>query len=343
MGKTPKSEELNVLMQMFNNLSASDKKTFLDSLNKSEDRDNILETIKAKEINACPHCKSIHFVKNGTKNGTQRYLCRDCKKSFVTESGTILYRTQKDIEVWKKYIHCMINKYPLRKCAKECDITLYTAFIWRHKILDALQNMMNEVELDGIVEADETFTTISYKGNHKNFKLPRKAHQRGTKASKRGLSREQVCIPCGVNLNGLSIAKISNLGRPGLRDIQKVLGNRIKKDSVFVTDSLRAYQKLSFDMELNHIRIPRNKRSVGTFNIQVINNYHARLKDLIICRFKGVATKYLNNYLVYHNFVNFSKETEDEKESILLKFISETGCNTRTYNLSKRNPVPLLN
>ena len=343
MGKTSKPEELNVLMQMFNNLSVSDKKIFLSFLDKDKNEDRISEIIKTKEVVACPHCNSSHFVKNGTKKGVQRYLCRDCKKSFVTESGTILYRTQKDIEVWKKYIHCMINKYPLRKCAKECDITLYTAFIWRHKILDALQNMMNDVELDGIVEADETFTTISYKGNHKNFKLPREAHKRGTKASKRGLSREQVCIPCGVNLNGLSIAKVSNLGRPRLKDIQKVLGNRIKKDSVLVTDSLRAYQKLSFDMELNHIRIPRKRHSVGTFNIQVINNYHARLKDLIINRFNGVSTKYLNNYLVYHNFVNFAKETEEEKEHILFRFISETNCNTRTYNLSERNPIPLLN
>ena len=32
-----------------------------------------------------------------------------------------------------------------------------TAFLWRHKILDALQNMADDVTLDGIIEADETF------------------------------------------------------------------------------------------------------------------------------------------------------------------------------------------
>jgi hypothetical protein len=123
--------------------------------------------------------------------------------------------------------------------------------------------MMNKVELNGIVQADETFTQISYKGHHKSFKLPRPSHKRGTKASKRGLSKEQVCVPCGVNLNGLSIAKVSNLGRPSLKNLQKVLAGRIAKDSVFVTDSLRPYQKLSLDMDLSHIRIPRNKHAVG--------------------------------------------------------------------------------
>lgn len=218
----------------------------------------------------------------------------------------------------------MIEKYPLRKCAAICGISLATAFVWRHKILDALQNMMNEVELDGVVQADETYSTVSYKGNHKSFKLPRQSHKRGTRATKRGISKEQVCVPCGVNLNGLSIARISNLGKPSLKDLQKVLNGKVAKDSVFVTDSLRPYQKLSLDMNLSHIRIPRGKRAVGTFNIQTINSYHSRLKNMIVHRFRGVATKYLNNYLVYHNFVNFAKDSLANKQTVLLNFIRHT-------------------
>lgn len=57
----------------------------------------------------------------------------------------------------------------------------------------------------------------------------------------------------GVNLNGLAIAKIANLGRPNVADLQKVLGGKIAQDLVFVTDLLRSYQKLSLDMGLNHI------------------------------------------------------------------------------------------
>lgn len=43
------------------------------------------------------------------------YLCLnpDCRKSFVEQTGTILYNTHKDIDVWEKYIHCMVEKYPL--------------------------------------------------------------------------------------------------------------------------------------------------------------------------------------------------------------------------------------
>ena len=34
--------------------------------------------------------------------------------------------------------------------------------------------------------------------------------------------------------------------------------------------------------------------------------------------FKGVFTKYLNNYLIWHDFVNYAEETTNEKRNILL-------------------------
>lgn len=332
------TKELDVLKQLFSNLSDEDKHTFLTSI---AQMGQVKKIVAPKEITCCPHCQSTHFVKNGKECGNQRYLCRGCKKSFVEQTGTILYGSQKDIEVWEKYIHCMMEKYSLRKCAAVCGINLTTAFEWRHKILGALQNMMNEVELDGIVQADETYSTISYKGNHKNFNLPRPAHKRGTRATKRGISKDQVCVPCGVNLDGLSIAKISNLGKPSLKDLQKVLNSKIAKNSVFVTDSLRPYQKLSLDMSLSHIRILRGKRAVGTFNIQTINSYPSHLKNMLVHRFKGVATKYLNNYLVYHNFVNFAKDSLENKEAVLLDFIRNTLFSIKSADLPRRPAIPL--
>lgn len=300
-----RTTELDIIKQLFNNLNEKDRREFLKSIKKDSKEHKVINTHKAS---CCPHCKSSKFIKNGTKNGSQRYICKDCGKTFTDTNKTILYSSKKEIEIWQKYIHCMVEKYSLRKTAEICGISLPTAFNWRHKILDALQNMISEVELNGVVEADETFFGLSFKGHHKNFKLPRLAKHRGTRASLRGLSKEQVCVTSGVNLNGLSIAKISNLGKPKLADLQKALDKKIVSDSVLVTDSFRAYSKLSNDMSLNHIRIPRNKHKLGNFNIQTINSYHSRLKAMIIYNFKGVSTKHLNNYLVYHNFVNFAKE-----------------------------------
>lgn len=78
------------------------------------------------------------------------------------------------------------------------------------------------------------------------------------------------------------------------------------------------------------------------FNIQTVNNYHQRLKDLIFGKFKGVAAKYLNNYLVYHNFVNFSKDSKDDKEVILLEFIRKPICYGRSADVAKRSAICVI-
>ena len=315
-----KTTELDIIRQLFNNLDEKDRKMFLKSI----------KNISIHKTDRCPHCNSTSFVKNGKKDNKQRYICKDCNKTFSDTNNTILFSSKKDITVWQKYIHCMIEKYPLQKTAKICDICVDTAFNWRHKILDALQNMMSEVELNDIVEADETLMSISYKGYHKDFNFPRLAKHRGEPAPRRGLFKEQVCVSCGVNLNGLSVSKISNLGKPKLQDIERVLDGKITKDSILVTDSFRAYLKLAKDMGLSHIRIPRKSHKVGTFNIQTITY-----------NFKCVSTKYLNNYLVYHNFVNFAKETRNDKEIILLDFIQKTDCVSLVRTISDRPSIPL--
>lgn len=73
----------------------------------------------------------------------------------------------------------------------------------------------------------------------------------------------------------------------------------------------------------------------------VLYSYHKRLKDLIFGTFKGVATKYLNNYLVYHNFVNLTKDTKANKEVVLLDFIRNTYCQSRTIEIAKRPALPI--
>ena len=348
--------QLEILKQLYSALSDERKQEFLNAIvekatNSSPKNDSgkmsldeFLQTRKYENgrPTVCPLCGGTHIVKNGSTRGIARYLCRKCGKTFGDTQDTILKSTKKSLEVWHLYIQCMIEKHSLRKCAEICHISLPVAFMWRHKILDALQNMMEQVRLDGVVEADETFMAISYKGRHKQESMPRKSHKRGTKATKRGLSCEKVCIPCGVNMGGLSIARISNLGKPSWKDIEKVLGGKVERGSVFVTDSFRGYNRLSYNMEVDHIRIKPKKHTNGTFNIQLLNNYHSQLKRMVNDKFRGVSTKYLNNYLVYHNLVNFSKGTESFKKETMFNFTLSTKCSRRYVDIPKRAAIPLL-
>ena len=96
----------------------------------------------------CIYCGSSHVVKNGIrKDGTQRFLCRDCKKSFLPTSESVTSRTRKNLSVWTSYLKCMLDKKTLRETSEECGISMSTAFSWRHKILDALHEMNGKVFL----------------------------------------------------------------------------------------------------------------------------------------------------------------------------------------------------
>lgn len=182
-----------------------------------------------------------------------------------------------------------MNKFSIKKCAEICNINTHTTFNWKHKVLDVFQNMQSEVHLKCVIEADETFFVLSYKGNHENFKLPRDSHKHGHSVSTRGLSKEMVCVPSIVNLEGMSIGIVSNLGKPSVKNLSKVIDRRIEQGSIFVTNSFREYNKVAFDNDLSYIRISKGKYTNGSLNIQTINSYHSELKRLVIGNFKGVA------------------------------------------------------
>lgn len=265
-----------------------------DDIFKSDNIIDYAEQERFADGRSCPHCDGTHIVRNGKRrDGVQRYLCRECGKSFLANTNTVTSHTRKNTKVWEKYIECMMNGMSLRDTARICKIHRNTAFLWRHKILDSLQVMQDAVLFNGIVEADETFFPVSnipmvcYKGNHKNsrkFTMPREPHKRGHSIRKQGFSKNH---------------------------------------------------------QIELIQLENGKAKKGIYNIQHINNYHSLLK-VFLYKFKGVSTKYLNNYLVWHNFVNYAKGEYKEKMNILFEHIITTTKNTGCRDISNRPPLPLL-
>lgn len=100
-------DNLTIIKQLFGSLTSKEKESFREYL--SSVKDAFLPVDINREITSCPHCGSTHYVKNGTKDGRQRYLCKFCKKTFSSSTGTILFHSKKDIETWSKYIHCLVE------------------------------------------------------------------------------------------------------------------------------------------------------------------------------------------------------------------------------------------
>lgn len=283
----------------------------------------------------CPSCGHIHVVKNGkSSTGMQHYLCRNCGKAFSASTNTILQYSCKPLHVWKKYIECMAMGMSLRKTAELCSISLPTAFVWRHKILDAVSQYIEGETLDGKIEADETFFALSYKGNHEKsaFDMPRKPHKRGNSIHKKGLSKEQVCVPCAIS-GQHAIGKVACLGTATVAALRYTLNNHLSAGSILATDGKPGYSVVA---EENEVELHSSK-SKGY--VQHINNYHSKLK-LFIARFHGVATKYLNNYITWNTVINLT-ETSIKR---VIDFIPNVAFTVPTWkpwkNIPSRAVIP---
>lgn len=264
-----------------------------------------LVQIKENQGIACPECGSVkHLVKYGkTESGVQRYRCKKCEITFTPLSYTFLSNSKKSLSTWLSYLDCMINGFSLNKSAEICGISSRTAFFWRHKILDILRKKLKRIKLRGIIEADDTFFRESYKGNSPPDREP---YRRGTPASKRGISEEQIAVSTAVDRNGKVYGRISAKGRSTAKEIKKAIGSRIDKEAILCTDNDSAYRRFANDKHLEHIVIQEHETVKGVYHVNNINSYHSRLKSFIK-RFKGVATKYLDNYLAWLNSIGEMK------------------------------------
>jgi len=241
----------------------------------------------------CPHCQG-EGQKWGFAAGLRRYRCRTCKKSFNALTKTPLAFLKKRDKL-AAYGQAMVDGLSLRKAAKRVGIDLTTAFDWRHRLLK-MPAKAKPAKLQGVVEADETYFLESKKGKRK---LDRKARKRGGKASKRGLSDEQIPVMVTRDRSGATLTEV--LPEVTTASITKVLDPVVAKDAALVSDGEKAYRAFANATDRLHIALiaSAGERTWGTYHIQNVNAYTSGLKGWI-ARFKGVATEYLPNYLGWH-------------------------------------------
>ena len=294
----------------------------------------------------CPICGSTHVHRNGRRaNGSQKFMCCDCGKSFSIRTNTVFSGTHKGLDVWMEYLDCMAEGLSLAKTAERCHIAFGTAFAWRHKIMDAAAESAKDDMLHGIVEADETYTGISYKGNRKAFvdgTAGRSQRHHGGENHTAGLSDELVCVPCAVDRNGVAVSKVAKLGKCSTEAVEKVLGGHLDGKSTLCTDEDRSYKRFAKENVTKHVAIKGGRKTVkGIFHIQHLNAYHSTLKSFL-SRFKGVSTKYLNNYLTWHNAVEHHKSSLQEKARLLLESLASAIFEETCAAVPLRPALPLL-
>jgi transposase-like protein len=298
-----KAKEFQALVGELDKLTPHQRKLMAEGLQKigNVQEVNTLVENRVSALLACPKCGDEHIARWGSASGLQRYRCASCKATFNALTGTPLARLRHK-EKWLEYAQQMAEGQSVRKSAAACDVHRNTAFRWRHRFL-SLPNEQKATSLGGIAEADETYFLESLKGKKRG--MPRAPRKRGGKASKRGLSDEQIPVLVvrdrAGNTTDFVLEAVDKL------NVWKALNPLLAHDAILCTDGSKVLSSVAEVIGVTHhpVNLSAGIRVDGPWHVQNVNAYHSRLKGWMH-RFHGVATHYLSNYLGWRRLIDCS-------------------------------------
>ncbi len=289
-----RTRELARLIGTLGKLPRDQRKMVTAELSAMESRASSIEVIESEAPARpdCPHCASRQIVKHGHCSGLQRFRCRHCTRTFNALTGTPLARLHLRGK-WLGQAEALRDGLTLHQVSERLHVAQSTAFRWRHRFLELPQTVQAQA-LIGIAEADETYFLHSCKGQRHGIGRP--ARKRGGKAAKRGLSSELVPVLIARDRVGNTANFV--LEAVTAQEIRTALRPILPADTVLCTDGGTALAAAARHLDVEHhpVNLSRGIRVQGAWHVQNVNAFGSRLKNWMV-RFKGVATKYLANYL----------------------------------------------
>lgn len=297
-----RKEDFQALTAQIEKLTPHQRKLLAERLDTTANVQAVNALVESRVLAApaCPRCAHNKIARWGSASGLQRYRCAACKATFNALTGTPLARLRYK-DKWLDFAQQMEQGQSVRKSAKACDVHPNTAFRWRHRFL-VRPNDSKPTHLAGIAEADEAFFLESFKG--KKQAMPRAPRKRGSKASKRGLSDEQIPVLICRDRTGNTTDFI--LEKDDRTHIFEVLKPILASDAILCTDGSRAMIGVARKLGITHrpINLAAGIRVIArVYHVQNVNAYGSRLKTWMR-RFNGVATHYLANYLGWRRYLD---------------------------------------
>ena len=261
----------------------------------------------------CPNCTCERYYRHGQANGLQRYRCRACGRTYNDLSGTPLARLRLR-DKWLDYLASVLDSKSVRVAASEAGLHRNTAFRWRHRFLQGPRQDQPQ-RLGGIAEVDEMFMLESQKGARK---LSRPARRRGGRAGKRGISRELDCILVARDRSGQTVDAVVGRGALTVVQLERHLLPRLDRQVLLVSDAHAAYRSFARKHDIAHeavnlragVRVRRGL--AAAIHVQHVNAYHQRFRQWL-SRFRGVASRYLPNYLGWRRALDGGRVTTVEQ------------------------------
>lgn len=276
----------------------------------------------------CPYCNSNKFRRSGVQQQKQVFKCNQCGRYYRVTTNTLLYYLKKP-ELLPKYTRLMLEGKSLRQCAQEVGISLQTSFEWRHKILTALHQFFEQKKLKGIVEGHSIYTRYSNKGVHnaKNWIRYKDFIERKIRKN-----HGVVGILCAADRNNNFWCSTAGIDQINANYLKQTLGKIIERGSIFCIEKDRMYRSFCYEHKITYFPINKTYDNPikGIYHIHNVTQKFLDVDMFLNIRYKGVSTKYLQNYLQLYLFTTTWYEYMLPAH-VLLAFAAESNDVWTTY------------
>ena len=122
-------------------------------------------------MSMCPYCKNKEIIKYGMYNSNQRYKCKNdnCRKTFTNEIYNQFRYSKKFKDNCNEYFELLKKGLTIRECASKLNITIVTAFFWRHRFLYDMKRKNYIEKITSYVELTKMVVRENLKGSREIY------------------------------------------------------------------------------------------------------------------------------------------------------------------------------
>lgn len=267
----------------------------------------MFEKMMSKDSMKCSRCNSINFINYGKdKNGSKRYQCKDCNKTFNALSNTIFFSSKINIRAWFVFLESLLSGTSVRAACIVSKIFFVTGSKWLNKIFFSLKTYQNNIILDKNVYIDETYV---HEDKSKIYYLDEIGKIKKIHKEPRGISRNKICILLATD-GTQSFGEIVCHGRPQRQLNYSICKKHIQEKSNVWGDEDTSLTYTSNLMNWNRTQIKAYTEEAFE-KLKPIDDLCNRFK-FFINKHRGFKKELLQDYINLFMFID--NETYKEKD-----------------------------
>lgn len=262
----------------------------------------------------CKFCNSTYLQKDGfTKNGIQRYRCRECSKRYTLTKNSIFENHKIPISEWIEYLLSLFREQSFTSISKMNKNSYTTTNYWLKKVFLLIDDYQNNIILSNNIQIDETFYSVVKR------EIP---IIKGKK--QRGLSNSKICI--GIACDDTHVyCSVEGTGKTSMRKTTDTFIDHIKPGATLIHDAEKSHNELV--QLLNLTSIQYHSKDLKGFSdednpLNPINTRCSQLKRFLNSH-SGINRNELQNLLNLYSFIFNPPINPYEKIEILLNWAFE--------------------